>query len=99
MGTTIMAAITFGTARNRVGSKPIVTRAFTSSFTIIAVFEKFYRGQSPGRGSGLGLAICRGFVEVHGGRIWAENREGGGAAFRFTIPLAEHPPAIEVTDG
>ena len=63
------------------------------------VFEKFYRGQSPGRGSGLGLAICRGFVEVHGGRIWAENREGGGAAFRFTIPLAEHPPAIEVTDG
>ena len=63
------------------------------------VFEKFYRGQSPGRGSGLGLAICRGFVEVHGGRIWAENREGGGAAFRFTIPLTENPPAIEATDG
>jgi two-component system sensor histidine kinase KdpD len=63
------------------------------------VFEKFYRGESPGRGSGLGLAICRGFVEVHGGGIWAENREGGGAAFRFTIPLAENPPAIEVTDG
>jgi len=63
------------------------------------VFEKFYRGQSPGRGSGLGLAICRGFVEVHGGRIWAENREGGGAAFRFTIPLTENPPVIEGTDG
>ncbi len=63
------------------------------------VFEKFFRGQSPGRGSGLGLAICRGFVEVHGGRIWAENREGGGAAFRFSIPLTENPPAIEATDG
>ncbi len=62
-------------------------------------FEKFYRGQLPGRGSGLGLAICRGFVEVHGGRIWAANREGGGAAFRFTIPLADNPPAIEARDG
>ena len=62
------------------------------------LFEKFYRGQLPGRGSGLGLAICRGFVEVHGGRIWAGNREGGGAAFRFTIPLTEKPPAIEGTD-
>ncbi len=53
------------------------------------VFEKFYRGQSYGRrgGAGLGLAICRGIVEAHGGRIWAENRPGGGAVFRFTLPL------------
>ena len=41
---------------------------------------------------GLGLAICRGIVAAHGGRIWAENRAGGGAAFRFTLPVAGAPP-------
>ena len=51
------------------------------------VFEKFYRGgRGAAPGAGLGLAICRGFVEAHGGRIWAENRPGGGAVFRFTLP-------------
>jgi two-component system sensor histidine kinase KdpD len=35
----------------------------------------------------LGLTICRGIVEAHGGRIWAENRSGGGAVFRFTLPI------------
>ena len=55
------------------------------------VFDKFYRvsGLTTERptGSGLGLAVSRGLVEAHGGRIWAENREGGGAVFRFTLPL------------
>ncbi len=56
------------------------------------VFEKFFRARSTERsgipGTGLGLAICRGIVEAHGGRIWAENRPAGGAAFRFTLPVA-----------
>ncbi len=58
------------------------------------IFDKFYRvlgkAQMFGekRGSGLGLAICRGFVDAHGGRIWIEGREGGGAVFRFTLPLS-----------
>ena len=40
-------------------------------------------------GSGLGLAVCKGLVEAHGGRIWVENRQGGGAIFQFTLPLGE----------
>jgi two-component system sensor histidine kinase KdpD len=57
------------------------------------IFEKFYRASSvAGRGSGLGLAICKGIVEAHGGRIWAEHRTGGGAAVRFTLPLDGPPP-------
>jgi two-component system sensor histidine kinase KdpD len=51
------------------------------------IFEKFTRVKSPGGGVGLGLSICRVIVEAHGGRIWAENRPGGGAVFRFTLPL------------
>lgn len=53
------------------------------------IFEKFFRteGQSH-TGSGIGLAICRGIVELHGGTIVAENRVGGGAVFRFTLPMA-----------
>lgn len=55
------------------------------------IFDKFYRGQSHGAagGAGLGLAICKGVVEAHGGRIWAENRPGGGAVFHFTLPLKD----------
>jgi len=51
------------------------------------VFEKFYRG-APG-GAGLGLAICRAVVEAHRGSISAANRAGGGAVFRFVLPLRE----------
>jgi two-component system sensor histidine kinase KdpD len=60
------------------------------------VFEKFYRAQRPGEssGAGLGLTICRGIIEAHGGHIWAENRSGGGTAFRFTLPLTGTPPAM-----
>ena len=59
------------------------------------VFDKFYRGQTAdSRGVGLGLAICRAIVEAHGGKIWAENRPGGGAVFRFTLPAKEVPPEM-----
>jgi len=50
------------------------------------IFDKFYHGASS-PGAGLGLAICRAVVLAHGGRIWAENRPGGGARFQFTLPL------------
>jgi two-component system sensor histidine kinase KdpD len=52
------------------------------------VFEKFYRGDGRRAGGlGLGLAIARGFVEAHGGRITAENRDGGGARFTIDVPV------------
>ena len=51
-------------------------------------FEKFSRGRHTGvSGTGLGLYICRMIVTAHGGRIWAERREGGGATIAFTLPL------------
>jgi two-component system sensor histidine kinase KdpD len=61
------------------------------------LFDKFYRASS-GPGAGLGLAIARAIVTAHGGRIWAERRSAGGAAFRFTIPLGDDPPPPPPTD-
>jgi len=62
------------------------------------VFEKLFRGSasatSGGRGAGLGLAIARAIVRAHGGRIWAENRPGGGASFSFLLPRGESPPDL-----
>jgi two-component system sensor histidine kinase KdpD len=62
------------------------------------VFDKFFRAQSATGGAGLGLTICRGIIEAHGGRIWAENRPDGGAVFRFTLPLEGQPPLLEMED-
>jgi two-component system sensor histidine kinase KdpD len=60
------------------------------------IFEKFYRVAAANvpSGVGLGLTICRGIVEAHGGRIWAENRAGGGTCFMFTLPLEGTPPQV-----
>ena len=51
------------------------------------IFETFYTTKQ--HGSGLGLSIARTIVGIYGGKIWAENKVGGGAMFRFTLPLAK----------
>lgn len=58
------------------------------------VFDPFFRAKrrdSPSKGMGLGLAVAKGLVEANGGRIWAENVNGGGARFAFTLPLDAAP--------
>ena len=52
------------------------------------IFDKFFRITAADRvtGTGLGLSICKGIIEAHGGRIWAENMTDG-LAFNFTLPL------------
>ena len=63
------------------------------------VFEKFHRAAPRARqGAGLGLAICRGIVQAHGGRIWAQNLPEGGVAFLFTLPALDKPPASVPVD-
>jgi PAS domain S-box-containing protein len=69
---------------------------------LTAIFERFHRGRIARArgiaGTGLGLAICKGIIEAHGGRIWAESPPTDapagdlrGSAIRFTVPVATSP--------
>jgi two-component system, OmpR family, sensor histidine kinase KdpD len=51
------------------------------------VFDKFYRIKRPQNypGTGLGLSVCRGIIEAHNGKIWAENRDTGGTVIKIVL--------------
>ena len=51
------------------------------------MFDSFVTAKP--EGTGLGLSIARTIVETYGGKIWAENGVGGGAVFRFSLPLVK----------
>ncbi|MCC6190888.1 MAG: GAF domain-containing protein [Anaerolineales bacterium] len=67
------------------------------------VFQYYYRLErdqgSHRRGSGLGLAICRGIVNAHGGRIWVEDRPGGGSRFCLALPASCLASAADLERG
>ena len=58
---------------------------------LATIFNEFYQvgrpKQGPDSGKGLGLAIAKRFVQLHGGRIWAESDVGQGSTFSFSLPL------------
>ena len=56
------------------------------------IFDPFFTTKEGGMG--MGLSIVRTIVESHGGQIWAENRNTGGAVFRFTLPLSKTKSAV-----
>jgi len=61
------------------------TGAGIAADALARLFEPFFTTKAAGLG--VGLSISRGIVGAHGGEMWAENNVGGGATFRFTLPL------------
>ncbi|MDP8905353.1 MAG: ATP-binding protein [Chloroflexota bacterium] len=60
------------------------------------LFTPFYRSETArarATGIGIGLTVCRRLVQLHGGRMWARRRVGGGSEFGVALPLAPDPGA------
>ncbi|EAY25401.1 hybrid sensor histidine kinase/response regulator [Microscilla marina] len=88
-GGTITITVTTGVQEATVSVKD--TGMGISATNIAKLFRPDVHYSTSGtqneKGTGLGLILCREFVEVHGGKIWAESTEGAGSVFKFTIPI------------
>jgi two-component system sensor kinase FixL len=79
--------LTIETRRTNDGGQEVIVRDTgpgISAEVADALFRPFVTSKK--EGMGIGLSISRSIIEAHGGRLWAEPNEGGGAVFRFTLP-------------
>ena len=66
-----------------------------------AIFEPFRQGPTASPhapGTGIGLSLVARFAQLHGGRAWADDRDGGGAAFHVFLPCQPGPPPVAPAD-
>jgi PAS domain S-box-containing protein len=89
----ISRMVEVATAHNGDGTISVTVRDYGSGIsetTRERLFEQFFTTKE--EGLGMGLAIVRSIVEAHGGSIAAENAQGGGARFHFSLPTKEVTP-------
>lgn len=100
MAGTGKGAIMVSTAIGPAGTAMVTVRdngPGISQDVVDRLFEPFVSTKGV-KGMGVGLSICRTIIEGHGGKIWAEPDDGHGAAFHFTVPLADAPAEVESGD-
>ena len=98
-------SITVNVAPYREDGKKLVKISVTDTGSGISIQdqEKLFQAfsqvdASPTRksgGTGLGLSICKQLINMHGGQIWVESKEGEGSTFHFTLPLFNKENELE----
>ena len=73
-------------------SEKYLKKIFDPFFQVDYTYARKYKG------TGLGLTVCRGIIEQHDGKIWAESEFGKGSTFCFTLPLESAGP-LQTVEG